>query len=140
MAAASTKLNSSPFLRMMLGFLSPLFGLFDDYWFYIYHNNTWQNFTIFPDLLVLMYVVNEERIISDFFSFSDSITIDYFRHSNYFENYTNDRIMQIDQKIIYTALTFEAIIFRQFPFLIVGFILIKLFVLIIRKCFLNSKK
>jgi hypothetical protein len=60
---------------MLLGFLSPFFGLLDDYWFYIYHNNQWNDFVFFPDILVMMYVANQQRIIPDYLRFTDSMTI-----------------------------------------------------------------
>ena len=137
-AGASTKMNSSPLFRMLLGFMSPVFGLFDDYWFYIYHQNTWDNFFIFPDLLVIMYTVNQERILPDYLRFADRITIDQFCQSKYFENYTHERIMKIDDQMVYIAENFQEIILRQFPFIVVGLILIKLITVLIRKTCLKN--
>jgi len=36
-------MNSVPFCRTLLKFMSPMFGFFDDYWFYIYHDRSYEN-------------------------------------------------------------------------------------------------
>lgn len=42
----------------MFPFLFPLFSFFDDYWYYIYHSNSYRNLDVFRDGLVFMYIAN----------------------------------------------------------------------------------
>lgn len=132
-------MNSSPLYRILFGFLTPFFGFFDDYWYYIYHRNNWDHFVFFPDILVFIYLVNRERILPDYLRISESLTIPAFKNSSYFENYTDKRILQIDEQMTYAEQNLEEIILQQFPFLILALLCIK-FITILIKCSLKNRK
>lgn len=88
-------LNSSPIVRTLIPFLSPLFIFFDDYWYYIYHNDLYTNLVTMQDFLVFMYVVNSERIVPDFLRFDNYIQPKSYGTSN-FTQYTNKQIIVVD--------------------------------------------
>jgi hypothetical protein len=55
-------------MRNLLKLLVPFFAFFDDYWYYIYHDNQFYQLQIIPCFLALMYKINSERIVPDQFN------------------------------------------------------------------------
>jgi hypothetical protein len=60
------QLNLLQSVRKQLFFLSPLFMLFDDYWYYVYHDNNLTNLVIIPTFLNFMYEANQDRLFPNF--------------------------------------------------------------------------
>ena len=133
-AHTTTLLNSSPLYRLFLGFLTPVFGLFDDYWFYIYHQNSFKGLEILPNILVFMYIVNGQRILPDYLSMPEDLTISAFSESQNYENYTNERILLIDENMTYLEQNLEPLILEQYLFDIFILVLIALLVKMLKKC------
>lgn len=131
----STLINSSPLYRLFLGFLTPIFGLFDDYWYYIYHQNTFKELEILPNFLVFMYIVNGQRILPDYLSIPADITIEPFADSSQsYNNYTNQRILLIDENVTYLEQNLEPLIIKQDIFLLIAFALLAVLLRILKKC------
>ena len=133
-AHTTTLINSSPLYRLFLGFLTPLFGLFDDYWFYIYHQNNFKGLEILPNILVFMYIVNGQRILPDYLSMPEDLTLEAFSQSQYYENYTSERILLIDENMTYLEQNFEPLLFEQYLFQLIVFVLIAILVKALKKC------
>lgn len=133
-AYTTTLINSSPLYRLFLGFLTPLFGLFDDYWFYIYHQNGFKGLEILPNILVFMYIVNGQRILPDYLSMPEDLTIEAFSQSQCYENYTSERILLIDENMTYLEQNFEPLLFEQYLFQFIVFVLIAVLVKVLKKC------
>jgi hypothetical protein len=57
---------STPALRNILPFLAPVMNFFDDYWYYIYHDNNMTHLSAMPSFLNLMYQINKERFSPQF--------------------------------------------------------------------------
>jgi len=93
-------LNSVPMVRSLLKFLVPFFAFFDDYWYYIYHDNEFYQLETIPAFLVIMYKVNSERVMPDIFDsekIQNSYDIrPYFKSS--FRNFTNIQIEKINDQ------------------------------------------
>ena len=132
-AHTTTLLNSSPLYRLFLGFLTPVFGLFDDYWFYIYHQNSFKGLEILPNILVFMYIVNGQRILPDYLSMPEDLTISAFAESHNYENYTNERILLIDENMTYLEQNLEPLILEQYLFQIIVFAFMALVVKVLKK-------
>lgn len=139
-ADTTTFINSSPLYRLFLGFLTPVFGLFDDYWFYIYHQNSFKGLEILPNILVFMYIVNGQRILPDYLSMPEDLTIEAFSQSQYYENYTSERILLIDENMTYLEQNFEPLIFEQYLFQLIVFVLIAFLVKVLKKCAQKPKE
>jgi hypothetical protein len=127
-------INSSPLYRLIFTFLTPVFGLFDDYWFYVYHDNPYQSLKVMPGILVFLYMVNKERILPDYLRFSDHLSLTVFKHSDYYGNYTNHRILTVDEEITYLEQNIEELVLQQFSLLLIFFLFLKFIVCLLKKC------
>ncbi len=58
MSSASQSINSLPNVRVFFGFLFPLFSIFDDYWYYSYHNRDYKNLFITATFFQMIQDVN----------------------------------------------------------------------------------
>ena len=65
---------------------------FDDYWYYIYHQDLYPQLDYMPAFLVFMYSVNGERILPDYLKFDSPLKISPFVKSNY-TLYTKPQIL-----------------------------------------------
>ena len=60
------RLVTTPALRNNLPFVAPLMDFFDDYWYYIYHDNNMDNLSAMPNFLNIMYQINNARFTPQF--------------------------------------------------------------------------
>ncbi len=97
MSSASQSINSLPNVRVFFGFLFPLFSIFDDYWYYSYHNRDYKSLFITATFFQMIQDVNNQKMIPSFIdtNFTNQVTIDSYVVSDY-SNYTNSQILLID--------------------------------------------
>jgi hypothetical protein len=134
----SNSVNSVPGLRNYMPVLMPLFSFFDDYWYYIYHEDTYKQLLITPGFIGTMYLMNQQRTNLSYLNFPVFINLNTKITSNY-SQYTNIQVSQVDQQQTYLIQNIQGLIFQQYVLLAVLMGTVKLVSVLLGMCLSYNK-
>ncbi len=86
-----------------------------------------------------MYTINQERIFPDYLTFDNPIELSHSVSSNYIK-FTNRQIMEIDNTSTYLVENLQHMLFEQFFFVAVIFVIVKIILEILIYSTRKSKK